>query len=143
MDTLTFWHIIGIAISYEEDLCSVKISELSQLTNVSTRSIRHYEEKGLLQAERLENDYRYFNESAVKRVKMIQLYLKLGLTADEIRTVFRGEVAAPDDYEYCEEMLAIYEQKLRKVNEQMEALQEWKKTLERQIAITRGKKVTS
>ncbi|WP_429841565.1 MerR family DNA-binding transcriptional regulator [Brevibacillus sp. FIR094] len=32
----------------------MKISELSQLTNVSTRSIRHYEEKGLLQAERLD-----------------------------------------------------------------------------------------
>ncbi|GED57779.1 MerR family transcriptional regulator [Brevibacillus formosus] len=121
----------------------MKISELSQLTNVSTRSIRHYEEKGLLQAERLENDYRYFNESAVNRVKMIQLYLKLGLTADEIRTVFRGEVESPDDYEYCEEMLAIYEQKLSKVNEQIGALQEWKKTLERQISITRGKKATS
>ncbi|MFS0555952.1 MerR family transcriptional regulator [Brevibacillus sp. 179-C9.3 HS] len=121
----------------------MKISELSQLTKVSARSIRHYEEKGLIQAERLENDYRNFNESAVKRVKMIQLYLKLGLTAEEIRTLFRGEVASPDDYEYCEEMLAIYEQKLRNVNEQIEALQEWKKLLERQISITREKKVSS
>lgn len=123
-------------------MSGVKISELAQLTKVSTRSIRHYEEKGLIQAERLQNDYRNFSESAVKRVKMIQLYLKLGLTADEIKKLFRGEVAGPDDYEYCEEMLGMYEMKLSNVNEQIEALQEWKNMLERQISMTRGKKVT-
>lgn len=40
----------------------MKIGELSRLTNVSTRAIRHYEEKGLLMSERLENDYRDFSE---------------------------------------------------------------------------------
>ncbi|TYP76825.1 MerR family transcriptional regulator [Paenibacillus methanolicus] len=114
----------------------MRISELARLTNVSARAIRHYEEKGLLQAERLDNDYRDFKASAVDRIHSIQLYLKLGLTADEIRSLFTCEVASPDDYEYCEEMLEIYEGKLRKVNRQIESMLQLKKLLERQVELT-------
>ncbi len=120
----------------------VKISELSRLTQVSARAIRHYENKGLLDADRLENDYRDFGESAVERVKSIQLFLKLGLTLDEIAVLFRGEASDPDDYEYCEEMLAAYEQKLSNVRRQIEALQEWGSLLERQIDLTKRKRIS-
>ncbi|MDQ0063782.1 MerR family transcriptional regulator [Paenibacillus harenae] len=119
----------------------MKISELSRLTNVSPRAIRHYEEKGLLQSNRLDNDYRDFSESAIDRIHSIQLYLKLGLTADEIRSLFQCEVASPDDYEYCTEMLEIYEGKLHKVKRQIESMLQLKKLLERQVALTAaGKK---
>lgn len=118
----------------------MKISELSRLTNVSSRSIRYYEEKGLLQAYRLENNYREFDESAASRIRAIKLYLKLGLTTDEIELLFRGEVATPDDYEFCNEMLAMYQDKLKTVKQQMEALQELESLLERQIAVTLSKK---
>lgn len=114
----------------------MKISELARLTNVSSRSIRHYEKKGLLRAYRLENNYREFEESAVSRIKAIKLYLKLGLTTDEIETLFREEVAVPDEYEYCEEMLSIYKEKLNMVKHQVEALRELERRLERQIALT-------
>ncbi|WP_028610010.1 MerR family transcriptional regulator [Paenibacillus harenae] len=119
----------------------MKISELSRLTNVSPRAIRHYEEKGLLTADRLDNDYREFSESAVERVRSIQLYLKLGFTTDEIRSLFQCEVASPDDYEYCEEMQEIYEEKLRKVKSQIDSMLQLKRLLERQVALTvAGKK---
>ncbi|MFD7522112.1 MerR family transcriptional regulator [Paenibacillus chitinolyticus] len=120
----------------------MKISELSRLTGVSIRSIRHYNNKGLLDAVRMENEYRDFGESAVGRVKSIQLYLKLGLTTDEIGTLFRGETADPDEYEFCEEMLATYEQKLGHVNHQIGALHDLRRVLERQIEITKRKKTT-
>ncbi|WP_041617887.1 MerR family transcriptional regulator [Paenibacillus mucilaginosus] len=118
----------------------MKIGELSRLTNVSIRSIRHYEKKGLLQAVRLDNDYRSFSESAVERVVAIQLYLKLGLTADEIGELFKEEIANPDDYEYCEMMLAMYEEKLAQVERQIEALQQLKGLLKRQVSLTLSKK---
>ncbi|QYR21056.1 MerR family transcriptional regulator [Paenibacillus sp. sptzw28] len=118
----------------------MKIGELSRLTTVSIRSIRHYEKKGLLQADRLENDYRSFAESAVDRVMAIQLYLKLGLTADEIGQLFKDEIANPDDYEYCEAMLAMYEEKLSQVDRQIAALQHLKRVLKRQISLTLSKK---
>ncbi|MBD2868829.1 MerR family transcriptional regulator [Paenibacillus arenilitoris] len=118
----------------------MKISELSRLTNVSPRAIRHYEEKGLLTAGRLDNDYREFSESAVDRVRSIQLYLKLGFTADEIRSLFQCEVASPDDYEYCEEMQEIYEEKLRKVQSQIDSMLQLKRLLKRQVALTAASK---
>lgn len=118
----------------------MRISELSRLTGVSARSIRHYEAKGLLRAVRLENNYREFDQSAVPRIKAIQLYLKLGLTTDEIRELFEGEVAPPDDYSFCEEMLALYQAKLDRVNEQIDALLDLKRMLERQIRLTLGKR---
>ncbi|MFC4099726.1 MerR family transcriptional regulator [Paenibacillus xanthanilyticus] len=114
----------------------MKISELSRLTSVSPRAIRHYEEKGLLTSDRLDNDYREFSESAVERIRSIQLYLKLGLTTDEIRSLFQCEVASPDDYEYCEEMQEIYEGKLRKVKSQIDSMLQLKRLLERQIELT-------
>lgn len=114
----------------------MKISELSQISQVSARSIRHYEQKGLLEAHRLDNDYRQFDTSAIERVKMIQLYLKLGLTTDQIRALFKGEITSPDDYEYCEEMLSIYQEKLGHVDGQIAALHELKRLLERQISLT-------
>ncbi|WP_419144517.1 hypothetical protein [Paenibacillus vortex] len=47
------------------------------------------------------------------------MYLKLGLTTDQIRVLLRGEVASPDAYEYCEEMLSFYEAKLNNVDSQI------------------------
>ncbi len=98
-------------------LLRMKISELARLTNVSSRSIRHDEKKGLLQAYRLDNNYREFDESAVSRIKAIKLYLQLGLTTDQIETLFREEVAVPDEYEYCDEMLSMYKEKLNTVEQ--------------------------
>ncbi|MCR2804255.1 MerR family transcriptional regulator [Paenibacillus soyae] len=118
----------------------MKISELSRMTNVSARAIRHYEEKGLLTADRLDNDYREFHESSVDRVRSIQLYLKLGFTTDEIRSLFQCEVASPDDYEYCEEMQEIYEEKLRKVQSQIDSMLQLRRLLERQVALTAASK---
>lgn len=119
----------------------MKISDLSRLTNVSTRAIRHYEEKGLLIADRLDNGYREFNESSVERVRSIQLYLKLGFTADEIRSLFECEIATPDEYEYCEEMQEIYEEKLLKVKRQIDSMLQLQRLLERQVSLSNaGKK---
>ncbi len=118
----------------------MKISELSRLTNVSPRSIRHYEDKGLLTSDRLDNDYRDFTASTVERIRSIQLFLKLGFTTDEIQSLFQCEVASPDDYEYCEEMQEIYEEKLRKVKKQIASMLHLQRLLERQVALTAASK---
>jgi len=111
----------------------MKISQLSRITGASARSIRHYEKKKLITAVRLENDYREFDESAIERIRIIQLYLGLGLTTEQIEDILRGEVSAPDDYEFCTEMLEMYQQKLDEINRQMSGLEVVKQRLEKQI----------
>ncbi|WP_345817194.1 MerR family transcriptional regulator (plasmid) [Paraburkholderia sp. PREW-6R] len=61
------------------------IGQLSQLTGASVRSIRHYDEHGLLASVRASNGYRMFPERAVTQVTQIQRMIATGFTIDDIR----------------------------------------------------------
>ncbi|RKE36966.1 DNA-binding transcriptional MerR regulator [Paraburkholderia sp. BL23I1N1] len=61
------------------------IGQLSQLTGASVRSIRHYDEHGLLTSVRASNGYRMFPGKAVTQVKQIQRMISTGFTIDDIR----------------------------------------------------------
>ncbi|MDF2681974.1 MAG: MerR family transcriptional regulator [Brevibacillus sp.] len=122
----------------------MRISELSKITGASARSIRHYEKKNLLSSVRLENDYRVFDESAIKRIRIIQLYLGLGLTTEQIEEILQGEDSGPDDYEFCVEMLEMYQEKLDQTNRQLHALETLKDRLENQIvSMTKRRRITT
>jgi DNA-binding transcriptional MerR regulator len=60
------------------------IGELSERTGVSVRSLRYYEEQGLLSARRDGNTYRRYDEQAVSRVAHIQLLFAAGLCSSKI-----------------------------------------------------------
>lgn len=65
------------------------IGELSKRTGASVRSIRHYDEHGLLDAYRTESGYRTFDDSAVHRVLRIKSLIRYGLTIDDILPMAR------------------------------------------------------
>ena len=111
----------------------MKISELSKRTGASTRSIRHYENKKILSAVRLENDYREFEESAVERVGMIQLCLGLGLTIEQIQDLLKCEESGPEEYEVCDDVLEVYQEKEDQISKQIRALEVVKNRLNEQI----------
>ena len=54
-------------------MTTMRIGELSRITGVSTRSLRYYEEQGLLVGERLPNGYRDYTPEAVDTI------MKLGM----------------------------------------------------------------
>jgi DNA-binding transcriptional MerR regulator len=58
----------------------VRIGELAERTNVSTRLLRYYEEQGLLAPERTPNGYRDYPERLLDRVVQIRGLLDAGLT---------------------------------------------------------------
>jgi DNA-binding transcriptional MerR regulator len=62
----------------------VKIGELARQTAVSERSLRYYEEQGLLDAERTPGGHREFPPSAVDRVIRIQELFAAGLHSKTI-----------------------------------------------------------
>lgn len=65
---------------------ALSIGKLARLTGVSVRSIRHYDENGLLTSTRAANDYRVFPPAAVAQVKQIQRLIATGFSLAEIRT---------------------------------------------------------
>ncbi len=56
---------------------------------MSARSLRHYEQAGLIASDRAANGYRVYEESAVVRVANIRYLLDAGLTLDDV-TAFRS-----------------------------------------------------
>jgi DNA-binding transcriptional MerR regulator len=103
----------------------MRISELAHLTGVSIRSLRHYEQKGLIRPRRLENGYRDYDESAIEQVRVIQFYLGLDLNTDEIRRIVncKGQHVWEGDHTACADTLvALYEKKMRTIDDEMQAL---------------------
>jgi DNA-binding transcriptional MerR regulator len=62
----------------------VRIGELSRRTGVSERSLRYYEQQGLLMASRTPGGQRDYLESAVERVIRIQELFAAGLRSKKI-----------------------------------------------------------
>ena len=103
----------------------MRISEVSRRTGVSIRSLRYYEQKRLLCARRLENGYRDLDEETVERVHTIQIYLGLGLTTEQIEEILDCTATSPfpQPLPACEEeLLSLYQDKLRDVEHQMAVL---------------------
>jgi len=65
----------------------MKIGELSERSGASARSIRYYEQIGLLASDRRTNGYREFDESAVTTVETIKSLLDLGFPTQLIERV--------------------------------------------------------
>ncbi|MFJ6844203.1 MerR family transcriptional regulator [Streptomyces griseoluteus] len=63
----------------------MRIGELARRTGVSERSLRYYESRGLLAAERTAGGHREFPEAAVDRVVRIQELYAAGLHSDRMR----------------------------------------------------------
>ncbi|WP_058304244.1 MerR family transcriptional regulator [Gorillibacterium timonense] len=95
----------------------MRIGELSQLTGASIRSLRYYEQQGLLKSDRSDSGYREYNLTAVEQVKTIRFYLSLGLTTEEISgfltCVMKNKEA------FCQEILPIYRQKMAELDAQI------------------------
>src|SRR5579884_3377170 len=73
----------------------MNIGDLARQTGVSMRSLRYYETKQLLSPQRGENGYRSYEQTAIERVRVIQFYLSLGLSTNEIFDVVF--CSKPDD----------------------------------------------
>jgi len=65
----------------------MRIGELSQRTGASIRSLRYYEQLGLIAASRSGSGQRHFAEAAVERVVLVRQLLAAGLGTTAIADV--------------------------------------------------------
>lgn len=63
----------------------LSVGALASQSGVSVRSVRHYDEHGLLKSTRAENGYRVFPAAAVTQVKQIQRLIATGFSLAEIK----------------------------------------------------------
>lgn len=73
----------------------LKIGEAAALYGVSNRTLRFWEDAGLLKSSRMENDYRYYDAQNLKRIEQILLLRKIDLPIRDIQRIFAtGEFTA-------------------------------------------------
>src|SRR6056297_2951779 len=66
----------------------MKIGEIANLFDVSTRTVRYYEEVGLLISHRdPDSQYRYYDERSSERLKKILVLRELGLSLNDIKII--------------------------------------------------------
>ncbi len=65
----------------------MRIGELSERTGVSPRSLRYYEEQGLLTSSRSGAGQRHYSDAQIERVSLIQQLFEAGMSSRVIATV--------------------------------------------------------
>ncbi|CAM4335934.1 hypothetical protein GCM10009799_45760 [Nocardiopsis rhodophaea] len=97
----------------------MRIGQLARAAGVSPRSVRHYEQAGLITSTRAANGYRVFDERALRRVRNISFLLAAGLTLRDVEHFLEcldGDVAgappAPAKLEVARARLRVVEERL-------------------------------
>lgn len=72
------------------------IQEIARLAGTTSRTLRHYDDIGLLRPARIAaNGYRHYDEQGLVRLQRILLLRELGLGLSQIRTVLGASPTAP------------------------------------------------
>lgn len=66
----------------------LRIGDAAKQFNISNRTLRYWEEKGILISKRAENGYRYYDDDNAMRIKQIVLLRKLKMPITEIEKIF-------------------------------------------------------
>lgn len=61
-----------------------EISEVCKLAGLSRRTLQYYDDTGILVAERSENNYRLYDDAALKKLWQIMVYKEMGFKLKEI-----------------------------------------------------------
>ena len=81
-------------MSYKTKL---KIGEFSRLMQVTVKTLRHYEQKGLLKPDQVDEwtGYRYYSINQMQRLQTIRDLQRLGFSLDEIKDLFEDNSHIP------------------------------------------------
>lgn len=104
-----------------------RIGELAAELGLNPKTIRFYEEIGLLPpAKRSENGYRLYDDADRERLQFISKAKAVGLSLEEISQIL---TVSSSGTQPCEHVLGLLDQKLAAVEAQMRALADFQQEL--------------
>jgi DNA-binding transcriptional MerR regulator len=112
----------------------MRIGELADRTGTSTRSLRYYEEQGLLPARRSANGYREYDEADLRLVGQIRSLLAIGFALEDTRPFVECLRAGHESGDVCPASIEVYRRKLAELDACIAGLHEVRRLLEAQIA---------
>lgn len=103
-------------------LQTYSITELAREFGVTTRTIRHYEDRGLLNPKR-EGTIRVFSNRDRVRLKLALRGTRLGFSLNDIRELFELYDLAKDESRQLEEFIAKLEKRRAILEQQREDIE--------------------
>jgi DNA-binding transcriptional MerR regulator len=98
-------------------LNTYKIGELADLTKTTTRTLRYYEELGLLKPIRNNSGQRLYGDAAVERLKFINELKSGGFSLLEVKTFFESWQNNETGAEAALQTVGVIQQKMTEVAE--------------------------
>lgn len=119
-----------------------KIGEIAQKTDVTTRTLRYYEEMGILKPSKIsETGYRYYDDDALLIIERIKNLQHVGLSLNEIKDVIGLYFLEGKPLEAKEKTINYLKTHLDQINTKIEMMQRAKTEIEEQIISTQEKLV--
>jgi DNA-binding transcriptional MerR regulator len=118
----------------------LKIGEFSRLCRVTVRTLRHYEEIGLLVPEIVDQftGYRYYSIEQLQKMQSILQFKGMGFSLEEIRELYEDDTHVPG-IDALEEKIRVCENELRLLRArktQLQAMVTTQKKLKKMEKIT-------
>jgi len=123
-----------------ESLPTYTIGELSRMVNLTQRTIRYYEEIGLLHSiRRIENGKRVYTDDDVRRLKFINRLKMLGLSLAEMVELEKIYREQRNNREIIPKLIVILDQRAAQINDRINQLIALKKEIREYQVRLRGK----
>ncbi len=119
----------------EEQEIRYTISQIADELDISTRTIRFYEEKGLIKPQRTSGNQRIYTPRNKARLKLILRGKRFGFSLDEIADMIGMAGTDVTEIEQIEKSLKFGEAKLKEIKDRKKELT----LLEKDILSTREK----
>lgn len=104
----------------------MRIGEAASVAGMTTKALRFYEDRGLLNAKRTSNGYREYDDDTTARLEFIRRGRAAGLTLSQIREVLalRDRGTAP-----CVHVQCLLAEQLAMLDKQLAELQALRSTV--------------
>ena len=100
----------------------MKITDLTRQLGLSSRTLRYYEQEGLIKSTRLPSEsYRYYDESAVQRLQQIMILRKMQIPVREIFRIYENPEIAT--------LVKVFADKIAEIDREVTALSELKEII--------------
>ncbi len=117
----------------------IKITELTAQLDISSRSLRYYEQMGLIQSIRLDFEkYRYYDAEIIERIKQILILRKMQIPIKDIIRIYESKDMSI--------VVEVFVNRVNAIDDEIDAMSELKRVVNEflQIMIKNGiKKISS
>lgn len=101
------------------------IGKAAEICDVSQRTLRYYEERGLIKPDRIsESRYRYYGAQTMRTVQVIRYYVEEGFSLDEVEEILN--VKSYDDFQAIfEKHMEDTKAKIRFYHQRLDSMTGW------------------